>query len=90
MHHVSDKFAIFASELRQKCPFPSLFAQFLRRTATSKEIIRANLYIIGAAFKRGLLHKCIEAVAGLSEIWQSLRFSYAHKLVPITNENVKK
>ena len=45
------------------------------------EIIRANLYIIGAAFKRGLLHKCIEAVAGLSEIWQGLRFSYAHRLV---------
>ena len=76
--------------MRQKCPFLSLFAQFLRRTATSKEIIRANLYIIGAAFKRGLLHKCIEAVAGLSEIWQSLRFSYAHKLVPITNEKVQK
>ena len=41
-------------------------AQLSTRTGTSKEIIRANLYIIGAALWRRLHHKCIEVVPGLS------------------------
>ena len=58
----------------------TILAQFLTRTATSKEIIRAkpNLYW-GCALWRRLHHNRLGAVAGLSENMAGLRFSYVHK-----------